>query len=213
LGYFNVIVHDPETSDLGINKYRIFRNPFLLILASIIPSSILGLIQVYQNTFLTALPKRVPQQITETAEAILSIFPADQEIWIPIAVAGSLISLFIWMEKTKKIDKTASQLLIYLATPILYIMMWTGVHFFHHGASDVAIQYVILFGAISSILLVAIRSVIPLLVFKITNNLYLWLNGFIEANETALVITIAINVLVIVLFSFILFATRKKQDA
>lgn len=200
MGWMGGIIHDPETSDIPVNKtgFGWLKNPFLVFIISWIVFSIVGVFQVYQNTFFTALPERVPQQITETAETILSTIPQDQEIYIPVALCGLLISIFIWLGKTKKIDEVISKVLIYIVVPIVYVLFWVGNHFFHHGDSDLAMRYVFIFGIICGYLLVIFRSLIPILIFKITGNLYQYLNGAIQADEMILMITIIANVVLIV---------------
>lgn len=198
-GWLNVIIHDPETSDLpkGVKSSRFLKNPVLLALISIPVASVFGLIQVYQNTFWTGLPSRVPQQITETAHGILSTTPADWEIYVPVVIAGLLVSFILWRVKYKKLDVGVGQLIIYLGIPILYAVAWLGVHFFAHGSDQVALQFVLFFGLLSAYLLVVLRSVIPVLVLKIMNNLYAWLNGFIGSDERILVITVLVNLFLI----------------
>lgn len=198
-GWINTIIHDPEDSDIPI-KNKMFswiKNPFILTSVFIIISSFMGLIQVYQNTFLTALPERVPQQVTETAKGILSTIPADMEIFLPCMVAGLLIYLFIWMEKNGKISKEGKYFMVYIIVPTIYTILWTGLHFFHHGANAPAIQYVMLFGIISAYLLVIFRSIIPVWIFKITNNLYQYLNGAIASDERILMITVVMNLIIL----------------
>lgn len=211
-GWMGAIVHDVEESPLPVNKkgFTWMKNPFIFALVMIIPSSILGVIQVFQQTFFTALPRRVPQQITEAAKGILSSIPADFEIWIPVAIAGLLISIFIWQARTKRISTATSQILIYIAVPIIYTIIWTVNHFFRHGASTPAIQFVILFGLISAYLLVLFRSVIPVLILKITNNFYQFLSAEIQANETILMITIVLNV-ILVAITVLIFTLRSRK--
>lgn len=212
VGWINCILHDVDTSFIPVNKkgFTWIKNPFILALACLIPASILGVVQVYQGTFWSEIPKRVVQQINPVAESILSTIPSDMEIYLPIAITGLLISLTIWLVKKNKISKETSYPLIYMGIPIVYTLIWLGDHLLHHGDSDLAIRYVMLFGIISAYLLVIFRSLIPVLIFKITNNLYQYLNGAIGSDETILFITIGANILVIGLLIYI-FSVRAKN--
>lgn len=217
-GWVNTIIHDPETSDLPKkNKFLLWLNkPFNMISVFLIISSFMGLIQVYQNTFLTAaLPARVSQQVTETAKGILSTIPADWEIFLPCLICGLLIYLFEWMEKRNKISKEIKYLIIYLIIPIIYLILWTPLHFFHHGENAPAIQYVMLFGIICGYLLVIFRSIIPIWVFKLTNNLYEYLNGAIASDERILMITVMANLVIlgIIVATFTLKAKKAGKKA
>lgn len=217
-GYLGSVVHDIEDSDLPINNPFLswLKNPFIFIFIFFILSSIIGLFQVYQNTFFTALPERVPQQITETVEGILSTIPSDLEIYIPICIVGFLLTLTIWMVKTKRLDKGISYLIIYLGLPLVYGLSWMGVHKFHHGNSDLALSYVFMFGIVSAYLFIIFRSIIPVLLLKITGNLYQYLNGAIQSDENILLITIVINLVVFLIFIGIFTAIKsikKKGEA
>lgn len=211
-GWINCVLHDPEDSPL-LNQtgFKWLRSPFMMIGVFLILSSILGLVQVYQNSFWTELPSRVPQQITETAQGILSSIPSDMEVYVPLSIAGLLISVSIWLAKTNKIPTELSYVFIYIGVPVLYTITWIVYHFLHHSGSTIALQYVGLFGAISAILLVTFRSIIPIIILKITNNLYAYLNDTIQANETILLITVGINLLLIVLIFFIWTMTMSKK--
>lgn len=209
-GWVGSVLHDPETSFIPVHKksFSWIKNPFIFGIVWIIPTSILGLVQVYTQTFFTAI-EAVPQQITETAKGILSIIPSDMEVYIPLALCGLLITLFTWMKNTGRLDEGFYYLLIYLGIPVLYTGTWTVLHFFHHGSSQVAIQYVVLFGIICSYMLVIFRSFIPIWIFKIMNNLYQYLNGVIQSNEGVLIMTVVLNILVVAGFVFYI-TTRSR---
>lgn len=212
-GWIDSVVHDTEDSDLPVKTkgFKWLKSPLIMSLFFIILFSILNLVQVYQNTFFTALPQRVPQQITETAQGILSTIPADQEIWIPIALGGLLIGIFNWMGKTKRVDIAISKTMIYFLIPILYTLFWYGMHLFHHGDSDISLLFVGIFGLVSGILLVVFRSVIPILILKILNNLYQHFAGVIESNEMILWITVGLNIFVLLLLILIITLKAKLR--
>jgi hypothetical protein len=209
--YVSSILHDPEDSDIPLkSKWTSWiKNPFILGLFFLIPSSLFGLFQVYTNTFYTAVPSRVAQQIQESSQALLSVIPADMEIYLPILFAGILITWIQYLEKKKKIDKSISLLLIYIAVPLFYSLIWLADHVWRYSNSNASTLYVWIFGLICALLLVIFRSLIPVLVIKITNNLYNYLNGAINSDEKITMVTIIINFILLGLWFFII--TKKKS--
>lgn len=214
-GWIGSIIHDPEDSVLPVtrNGWQWIKNPFLLALLFLVITSIVGVFQVYQNTFFTALPPRVTQQITEAAQGILSTIPADQEIWIPTFFAGLLLSIFSWLRRQKKIDATLEHTLSFAIVPAFYALSWLMVHKFAHGSSEIALSYVFVFGLISGLLMTLFRSVIPHLVWKIVGNIYQYMNGTIQSNEIILWVTIGINFVLVALFVLALTLRKKTVRA
>jgi hypothetical protein len=212
IGWIGSVIHDPELSGFPIQKKGFFwlKNPLYLALVSLIPTSILGLIQVYQNTFFNAIPERVSQQIQESSQALLSIFPSELEIFLPCAFAGLALAINQWALNSKRIEKGTYYLIRFVVVPAVFVLSWIFYHLWRYQNSSISIEYVIIFAVISAYLLVTFMSLIPVLIFKITNNLYQFLNGAIQSNETVLLITVALNFIVIALF-FYLWSTRKSK--
>jgi len=211
LGWIGSVIHDPEDSGIPVQKqsFSWMKNPMIMALASIVPTSIIGLVQVYQNTFWNEIPQRVSQQIQEGSQALLSIFPSELEIFLPVAFAGLFLAINKWLLKTKRIEIGFYYTIRFLIIPAVFVGSWLVYHLWRYQNSNIAIQYVIIFAVISAYLLVTFMSLIPVLIFKITNNLYQYLNGAIQSNEVALLITIGINFAVVAIL-VLYFTTRKK---
>jgi len=228
IGWIGTILHDPEKGLLtnikkggfeGKSKetfilFRWMENPFLLFAWSIPFFSIISLILMFKKSLLTELPHLVFQQISPFAQGVLSVEPSGGEIFLPLAFLGLFISFMFYLENVGKLPKGIKWIFIMLS-PFVYGLLWMGLHKLLHPDSEIALNYVYIFGVISAYLLILTGSIIPSYVFKDTNNLFKYLSSALKSNEQILAVTITIIFIYVLLLLAITLIFRKifrKKD-
>lgn len=227
--WINSVGHDPE--DTFLSKIPILQtiinNLVLLWLISLIITIPLatGASLNAQNTWYpdTILPK-LEQQVTETAELGLSVDPASLAETLGLVVAISIIMLVMGYLKTKNIlDSIIYNILLYIFVPLISSILWVLYHIARYGASDTSLISVFLFGLISSISIVYLRSIIFAIVYHDINNLIKKLfcfktsvegtcTGGLFATDSLILTIVLIEIILILIFVYLFITIYFKEE-
>lgn len=218
IGWIGVSLHDPEKGLLTNIKqwgfedknkptfilFRWMESPFYLLVFSLPFFAIVALILLLKKSLLTALPNLTFQQISKFAEGVLAVEPAGLEIFLPLAFLGLFIHIMFYLEDIKTLPKGIKWIPIMLF-PLIYGLLWMGLHKLLHPDSQIALSYVYIFGVISAYLVVLTGSIIPAWVFKDMNNLFSYLEGALKSNEKILALTMMIIFIYLIIIGAVVF--------
>lgn len=169
------ILHDPEESLLWEFKpYRVVFSKlhltFLLSLVVFGGLAIVGGITQATGYPNTAFPQ-VEQQVTETAELSLAIYPASPaETFFLLFFLTFCITLFKLAERKGWLTRKQSLFIQIGALSVSGGVFWMLFHLFRYGNSEIALISTFLFGLISSLFTIVTRTALPALVYHDTNN-------------------------------------------
>jgi len=177
LPYIDSILHDPENSlfsNIPVVK-TILEKPALLIIFSLIFFS--GLVYIERTTQTAFLPKAslppIEQQVTETADIGLHIYPASPAETIELGLVITLILILLnYIRYKYKFDDFSYWGMKLVVVPLIGAILWMVYHLARYGSSDLALTSVFAFGFISSLLITLTNSLIPALVLHDLNNFY-----------------------------------------
>lgn len=208
--YLDSVIHDPEESLLYNIPYvkNIIANPLLLILGSLIFFS--GLVYIERVTQTALLPKAeipfIQQQVTETADIGLHVYPASPAETLELALVITFILIGLNLLKHRfGFDDTIGWILKIVIVPFIGALLWMVYHIARYGSSDIALTSVFGFGYISTLLIVLTNSIIPALVLHDINNLFVRLFELISSDFVLIGIVV---VLIILSVSFISLLVR-----
>lgn len=203
------ITHDPEQSVLP--KWKVFKNTFLLAFFCIILFSLLGWLASRYQTFFNAVPN-YEQQFTKGADLFFSVYPASPCETLGALFLISLLGLFLGiMIKKGKLSKLWFLVLFLIGAPIISLIYGIINHLMRYGGQDVAMSSVAMFWFIGGLLTAITGSVIPFLLMHDINNFY-YRFSTLFGNEIVTTTTFLVIGLLTVLFLFILFKGRKKNE-
>jgi hypothetical protein len=215
------IVHEPEESVVG--SARIFRNPLLLFLFSVIVFLPITLIFAsVSNTFFSQTPFYSQSFLTSAVSGVGSffasltstfsdaIFPALAENLFAFVLL-SLAYTFVY-KKFYRSHREVHYLFTLLVFPIVFGLMWMFFHASAYGTNDVALRSTLFFGLLGVFFTMLTMSFIVWAVFHFLTNFMIVLRnyGFL-ANEGWVVGLIFVWVLFIILFVLALRFDKSKS--
>ncbi len=154
----------------------------------------------------TGFPQ-VEQQVTETSQLSLAVYPASPSETLNLAVVLTISQIVIAVLKRKGIlDPTTAMILSLLILPFIGGAFWMSFHQFRYGDSEPALFSVFSFGYISSILIVGTRMILPALIYHDTNNL---VQKSMELFSSDIVIFVMTVIWVLLLILFVVLLLRQ----
>lgn len=208
--YFEVRIHDPEKGIFP--NVRFIRDPFRLILISLIIFNILGIFAVATNTFAS---RPTPGQISPLAEPFFQIEPASWAETLILLTAMMFITAGIrWVLERPfpNINKSTGgkTLTFFLGAAIAGFAFFPGLHILVYGDTETDLLATMYLGGSCSMEIFISGSMIPCWVHHSTNNFYAWANDKFS-DEFTYVIAIILILSMILLYYYI-FIRGKRND-
>lgn len=206
------IIHDPRYGVLGrfFKDITFFFKPGRLLIASLIFFSLFGLLSVYTNTFVTAIPV-VEQEVTQTGELTLATEPAaSSETLFFVFLLSLMISIAAWMQEKYKWSTSVFWVAVFIIV-IINGALFTGLHLARYGAEESALVSNMIFGTAGSGMTVLTGSIIPFYAWHFCNNLFFKANDMF-ADDAILAVTLSIMILSALIYGIYSFARRKRKE-
>jgi len=190
------------------NVFRWFRNPLKLLLASIFLFGIFGLLVLSNPQLAVAdVPPSSLQQITIGSEiGFGSLIPAYAENGTILAIFMIIMGINAYLCALLPIEKRYRKYLYFLFGFIICVafmgFLWSGMHNIVYENSAIDKQNTLIFGIVGSLLTLLTGSFIPWFIWHIMNNLYIYLGELIELKSDVYFITIAILVIMFLVWLF-----------
>lgn len=191
---YDVFVHDPEKSLLARLKdvpflrffYRVDKSILLLVLFSLllfIPFSFVGgllrqtafegsfLVNIFPQTAYSGSVLLTEQQVTETADFGLSVWPASPVETLTDVGVIALMLIFLRVLVAKGvIPVVVAGFFKWTVVPVLGALNHLVIHLFRYGGSDVSLLGVFNFGLLTAYLFLIFASVIIVSLMHEINN-------------------------------------------
>lgn len=208
--YEGAVLHDPEQTPLG--KFRVLKNPILLILGTLLLFTILGYFATVSQTFFNEIP-RYEQQFTPAADVFFSVYPAAPSETLGAIFLIALFGLFIGLlAKKYKLPFIAVFIIFLLGSTIISTGYGYVNHIRRYGDSEIAMRNVLGFWAFGGFLTGLTGSVIPFLLLHDLNNFFYKLSE-VFGSDVAQFLVISMIILEAVLFTVILIKSGRRQNS
>jgi hypothetical protein len=211
-----VFVHDPEYG--ALNSIKLFRNPFQLLIFSLVLFSILGLIGAtvkvgqnqsgIENAIFPLVPGSFQQQVTPTAKLTFSLFGAPAENAILYVLLAFIVTIEMIIAHKNGWDKKLTYLVAILPNAIVAGTLWLVLHNLISGGNEVGGIAYWLFGFNGAWITLLTGSIISFDTYHIFNNLFKAIKAYFGSE---LLIFVFIAIISIVIIGGIIYFTRKKK--
>lgn len=190
-------------------RFKFIKNPFKLLLLSLIILSALGLLATfYHQTFLGI--GTLGQQFTKTDGIIYNwtLVVTSENLGASLFAGAGILFLYLAKKKWKWQGENFKYLAMFLFI-VLFIIYGFVLHQLRYSQSEPDLFRVILFWGLGGALTAITGSVIPFLVAHGMNNTFVEIAGQ-SANET-IIIPVVIFIAVLIILYLVLFVIKRKK--